>query len=157
MRTQEIVDDLVAARQDFYDVLARVEPSSLDAPGLVGEWGAREIIAHLGYWAGRAVDVMLAVAENRAEQLYDGQPSVDEVNATVARVARETDYATVRKREEAAVQALIDHLRTVGLAVLEGRLPSGAMVERLVLEDGPEHYRGHADELRRALGEGARA
>lgn len=75
------------------------------------------------------------------------------MNATVARVARATDLATVRRREAASVEALVERLERMDSALLSAPLPGGAPLERVVLEDGPEHYREHAEQLR-ALGGG---
>ncbi|MBW3613206.1 MAG: DinB family protein [Chloroflexi bacterium] len=155
MTTQSLLDELVEARDDFYAALDEQDPARLEHPGLVGEWSARELVAHLGYWAGRVVDVMLAVEEGRAEQAYEGQPPTDEVNATVARVARDTRLATVQKREAASVEALVERLRRIDPGMLQATLPSGATLEALVREDGPEHYRRHAEELRRPEGAGS--
>ena len=154
MSTQPILDELIEARDDFYAALDELDPARLERPGLVGEWSARELVAHLGYWAGRVVDVMLAVEEGRVAELEEGQPATDEVNATVARVARDTRLATVRKREAASIDALVERLRRIDPGMLRATLPSGATLEALVREDGPEHYRRHAGELRRP-GEGA--
>ena len=154
MTTQPLVDDLVAARDDLLAALASVAPGSMTTPGLLGEWSARELIAHLGYWAGHAVEVIHAVEEGRADEVGAGEPSTDEVNATVARVARGTDLATVRKREAASVDALAERLRRMDAGLLGVRLPDGATLEQGIREDGSDHYREHADELRRALAEG---
>ena len=61
MTTQRLIDDLTAARQDLLDALDRVAHASMTTPGLVGEWSGREVIAHVGYWAGNAVEVANAV------------------------------------------------------------------------------------------------
>ena len=151
MTTQPLVDDLVAARDDLLAVLAAVAPASMTTPGLVGDWSARELIAHLGYWAGHAVEVIHAVEEGRTDEIGAGEPSTDEVNATVARVARGTDLATVRKREAASVDALAERLRRMDPGLLGAHLPDGATLEEGIREDGSDHYREHADELRSAL------
>ena len=153
---QHLIDDLTEARQGLFEVLDRVSPASMTTPGLVGEWSARELIAHLGYWAGHAVEVIHAVEEGRADEVGDEGLPTDEVNDTVARVARETDLATVRKREAASVEALIERLRRLDPTLLDVPLPSGTTLERSIVEDGAEHYREHADGLRGALTEGAR-
>jgi hypothetical protein len=124
--------------------------------GLVGDWSGRELIAHVGYWAGNAVEVIHAVEEGRADEVGEGKPPTDEVNDTVARVARETDLASVRKREAASVEALIERLRRLDPGLLETLLPDGATLERGIAEDGADHYRQHAEDLHRALSEGAR-
>ena len=156
MTTQRLIDDLVTARTALLDVLDRVSPASMTTPGLVGEWSGRELIAHLGYWAGNAVEVIHAVEEGRAEEVGEGKPPTDEVNETVARVARETDVATVRKREAASIDALLERLRRLDSSLLDARLPDGTTLEGSIGEDGADHYREHADELRRTLSEGAR-
>ena len=156
MTTQRLIDELTAARQELFEVLDRVSPASMTTAGLVGEWSGRELIAHLGYWAGNAVEVIHAVEEGRADEVGEGKLPTDEVNETVARVARETDLATVRKREAASVEVLIERLRRLEPSLLDTPLPNGATLEGSIGEDGAEHYRGHAEELRRALSEGAR-
>ena len=151
-RTDSLIEELTAARADFFGALEAVQPDSLTTPGLHGEWSARELVAHLGYWVGYVVEVIHAVEDARVEELYAERAPVDEVNETVARVARETSLATVRKREAASVEALLEELRRLDPSVLDAPLPSGHRLEALVREDGLDHYRDHADALRRDLG-----
>lgn len=150
---EELIGEIDEARDGFLATLARVDPSSLTAPGLVGEWSGREIVAHLGYWTGHAAEVIHAVESGRAEEVGLDEPPVDEVNATVARVSRETDFATARKREEGSYRALVDRLQMLEPALLEVTLPDGATLLQAIREDSSEHYREHADELARILDE----
>jgi len=152
-----LIDDLVATRSDLFELLVGVAPADMTVPGLIGEWSARELIAHVGYWAGNAVEVIHAVEEGRADEVGEGKPPTDEVNETVARVARQTDLATVRKREAASVDVLLERLGRMEPVLLSVRLPDGATLEEGVREDGPDHYREHADELRRVLEGGGHA
>src|SRR5688572_6147214 len=105
MANERLVHELTAARDAFFAALSVVSPESWTTPGLIGEWSARELIAHLGYWAGHGVEAIHAVETGRADEFGADRPEVEEVNATVARVARQTDLATVRKREAASVDA----------------------------------------------------
>ena len=105
-RPTALADDLVTARAAFLDALGDVDPALLTSPGLVGEWSARELVAHLGYWAGHATEAIHHAEQGRLDEFDRGAPSVDERNAVVARVAGETDLATVRSREELAFDAL---------------------------------------------------
>ena len=143
--------ELERERDRFLEALSAVSPESMTTPGLVGEWSAREIIAHLGYWAGHAVETIHAVEQGRIEA---DEPDTDAVNETVARVARATDLETVRKREAASAAALIERLHSVVPDLLLVELPEGDTVLEAVRDDGASHYREHADELRRALGGG---
>jgi len=146
---QALIDDLVAARAALLDAVERAGPA-LTAPGPAGAWGARELVAHLGYWAGHAVETIHAVEEGRAGEVGAGLPPTDEVNDTVARVAREADLATVRKREAASVEALLERLRRMDPGLLAVLLPDGLTLEASIREDGPDHYREHAEDLQRA-------
>jgi hypothetical protein len=153
MDTDRLVEELRDERDAFFRVLDAVAPDSMTTPGLLGEWSARDLIAHLGYWAGHATELIHAAEQGRIDEVGVGEPPVDEVNATVARVARTTELSTVRKREAASVEALIERLMLVDPAVLAERLPDGATVEEGIREDGAAHYREHADDLRRVLEE----
>ncbi len=156
MSAERLVDELTTARDDLLSALAAVKPDSMTTRGLVGDWSARDLIAHVGYWAGRAVEIIHAVEQGRSNEVGVGQPPVDEVNETVLRVARTTPLATVRRREAASVKALIERLRSLDPALLAERLPDGDTVEEGVRDDGPAHYREHAEELRRTLAEALR-
>lgn len=149
--TESLVAELIAARAAFFAAFEEIEPSRLSTPNLVNDWSARELVAHLGYWAGHAAEVIHAVEDGRASEVGLGEPSVDERNETVARVARQADLATARKREDASVQALTERLRALEPALLAARLPDGVSLEEGVREDGATHYREHTDQLRAAL------
>lgn len=153
---EQLVVELAEARDRFFAALSLVSPESLTTPGLVGDWSARELIAHLGYWTGHATELIHAVEHGRIEEVGAGEPPVDEVNETVARVARSADLATVRRREAGSFEALVDRLRRFDPTLLAERLPDGATVEQGIREDGSDHYREHAEELRRVLSEAPR-
>ena len=149
---RQLIEELTEARQALMELLDRVAPESMTTPGLIGDWSGRDLVAHLGYWAGHAVESIHDVEEGRAEEIGLDDPPVDEVNATVVRVARGTPAATVLKREAASVDALIERLRRVDPSILSASLPDGGSLLEAVREDGAGHYREHADELRRVLG-----
>jgi hypothetical protein len=147
-QVQALVAELEAARADFMAALADVEPDLLLAPGLVGEWSARELIAHIGYWTGHAAEALHSAEGGRLAEFGEDELDVDERNAVVARVAAETDLATVRQREEAAYDAMLTRLRRVDPAVLDDKVSYGDSLERVIQDDGAEHYREHAMDLR---------
>jgi Mycothiol maleylpyruvate isomerase N-terminal domain len=147
MPMEQLIADLERERARLLAAVAAISPASMTTPGLIGEWSAREMIAHLGYWAGHAAEVIHAVEDGRGDEIGQGEPSVDEVNETVARVARQADIGAVRKREAASFEALVERLRELDVTILAERLPSGATLEEAVREDGPDHYREHAKEL----------
>lgn len=153
MDTDRLIEELRDERDAFFRTLDAVAPESMTTPGLLGEWSGRDLIAHLGYWAGHATEVIHAAEQGRIDEVGVGEPPVDDVNATVARVARTTELATVRKREAASVEALVERLTLLDPALLGERLPDGVTLGEGIREDGPIHYREHAEELRGVLEE----
>lgn len=154
MRARGLADELTRERAAFYEALGSVADASLTTPGLVGEWSAREVIAHLGYWAGHATEAIHAVQQAHTAAFDPDGLDVEAVNDTVARIARQTDLATVRRREAASVEALLERLRAMDPALLDTVLPDGDTLADAIREDGPAHYREHAEDLRRTLGAG---
>ncbi len=149
-----LVAELADARAAFRAALDDIDPALLTTPGLVGEWSARELVAHLGYWTGHAADALHAAEDGRTAEFDAEALDVDARNATVARVAAATDFETVRKREEASFDALLDRLRDADPAWLLERTASGDTVEHVLREDGAEHYREHAADIRAWFAEG---
>ena len=150
-----LVAELAEARAAFGAALGDIDPALLTTPGLVGDWSARELVAHLGYWTGHAADALHAAEEGRAAEFDAEALDVDARNATVARVAAASDFETVRSREEASFDALLDRLRDADPAWLAQRTATGDTVEQAVREDGAEHYLEHAADIRAWFTEGA--
>lgn len=152
-RTLELAEELTTARAELFAALDERPAGRLEQPGLIGEWSARELVAHLGYWAGHAVEAIHAVESGRADEFGVDRPSVEEVNATVARVARQTDLTTVRRREASSVEAFVERLHALEPSLLATALPHhGLTLEEGIREDGATHYREHAEQLRAMAG-----
>ena len=145
---QTLADDLVAARDELMAALADIEPDLLLAPGLVGVWSARELVAHLGYWAGHAAEAIHHAEQGRLDEFDVGAASVDDRNAVVAKVAAETDMATVRSREAAAFEAFRVRVAATDPDWLSERDADGDTLEEIILYDGADHYREHTHDIR---------
>lgn len=154
-RIQALAEDLVAARAGLLDALEDIDPALLTSPGLVGEWSARELVAHLGYWVGHAAEAIHHAEGGRLDDFDAGAPSVDERNAVVARVAGGTDLATVRSREELAFEALRKRILGVDPEWLADRDAGGDTLEEIIRDDGADHYREHTRDIRAWFGAGA--
>jgi hypothetical protein len=149
METERLLEELTAARDAFFEALAAVPSDVREGSGLIGEWSERELIAHLGYWAGHGVEAIHAVETGRADEFGADRRPVEDVNATVARVARQTNLATVRKREAASMAAFVERLAGMDPELLSVPLPHhGLTLEQGIREDGADHYREHAEQLR---------
>jgi hypothetical protein len=147
-RIQALVDELVAERDEFQAAVGDIDPALLTSPGLVGVWSARELVAHMGYWAGHAAEAIHLAEQDRLDEFEADVPSVDERNAVVARVAGETDMATVRSREELAFEAFRKRILTVDPEWLAERDADGDTLEEIIKYDGADHYREHSHDIR---------
>jgi hypothetical protein len=134
-------------------VLARIDPELLTAQGLVGDWSARELLAHLGHWADWATRVVDHAADGRLEDLVTGEWDVDAQNARVASEMAGRSMDEALDREAAAYDALLARLRVTDPALLAVVTPWGATVEGSVIENGPAHYDEHALQIRAWFGD----
>ncbi|MBA3688206.1 MAG: maleylpyruvate isomerase N-terminal domain-containing protein [Chloroflexi bacterium] len=145
---QELLDDLATARDEFLAAVADIDPTLRTTPGLVGDWSARDLLAHVGYWAGHAAESLHRAEQGELSEFGRDDISVDERNEVVARVARDTAYATVSSREQAAYEAFVARLSAVDPELLPDRDADGDSLEEIVGFDGAGHYREHTLDVR---------
>jgi hypothetical protein len=145
---EALLGDLKAARDEFLAAICDIDPALRTAPGLVEEWSARELLAHVGYWSGHAAESLHRAEQGELAEFGRDELSVDERNAVVARVAAETDYATVASREEAAFDQFASRLATVDPESLAERDADGDTLEEIIAFDGVDHYREHTLDIR---------
>jgi hypothetical protein len=145
---QELLDGLDAARGEFLAAVGDIDPALRTTPGLVGDWSARDLLAHVGYWTGHAAEALHRAEQGELSAFGRDELSVDERNEVVARVARETDYATVAKREQGAFDAFVERLATVDVESLDDRDADGDTLEEIIAFDGADHYREHTLDVR---------
>jgi hypothetical protein len=145
---QELLDDLAAARDAFLAAVADIDPPLRTTSGLVGDWSARDLLAHVGYWAGHAAESLHRAAQGELSQFGRDELTVDERNAVVTRVARDTDFATVASREQGAYDAFLARLSAVDPESLSDRDADGDTLEEIISFDGADHYREHTLDIR---------
>jgi hypothetical protein len=145
---QELLDGLAAARDEFLAAVADIDPALQTTPGLVGDWSARDLLAHVGYWAGHAAESLHRAEQGELSEFGRDDLSVDDRNEVVTRVARETDYPTVASREQGAYEAFVARLTAVDPESLDDRDADGDTLEEIIAFDGADHYREHTLDIR---------
>ena len=145
---QELLDGLAAARDEFLAAVADIDPALRTTSGLVGDWSARDLLAHMGYWSGHAGEALHRAEQGELSEFGRDELSVDERNEVVTRVARETDYATVASREQSAYEAFAERVAAVDPESLSDRDADGDTLEEIIGFDGAEHYREHTLDIR---------
>jgi hypothetical protein len=149
---EALLVELHAAREDFSGALEAADPALLEAPGLVGDWDARQLVAHLSHWNDWASTCLDAVAGTGLEGIVTGVWDVDGQNAEVAARAIGLSFAAVRDEEAASFERFAELLAGLDPALLERPAPWGGTVETIVRENGPDHYAEHALQLREWFG-----
>ena len=150
-RPDELASAAADARNAFLTASAALPIGQQDDPNLVGDWGLREITAHLGYWVGLVAEALHHAEEGRAAEFGADDLSADERNEVVARIARESSLATARAREDASFNAMLDRLQRADPTWLAEPTADGTTLGSWVQEEGIDHYREHAQELGVAL------
>ncbi len=146
-RISSLVAELDAARDAFSNALAGADAALLTAPGLVGEWSARELIAHLAHWDRWATTCLEHPSTEGLASLVTGEWDVDAQNAEVAARAAGMSLDAVRDAEAVAFSAFRDRLESLDPDALDVEAPWGGTLETVVRENGPDHYRPHAEEV----------
>ena len=147
-RLAELRRELAETRDELSAALADADPALLTAPGLVGEWSARELMAHLAHWNDWASTCLTAAVEGGLEGLVTDEWDVDAQNANVAREAASLPMSAVRDREAESHERLASLLAGLDPAVLAMPTPWGGTVETTVVENGAGHYAEHARHVR---------
>ena len=145
---QELLNGLAAARDEFLAAMADIDLALRTTSGLVGDWSARDLLAHVGYWAGHAGESLHRAEQGELNEFGRDELSVDDRNEVVTKVARETDYATVASREQGAYDAFVARLTAVDPESLGDRNAEGDTLEEIVGFDGADHYREHTLDIR---------
>lgn len=147
-RLAELSRQLDEAREELSAALADADPALLTTPGLVGEWSARELVAHLAHWGDWASTCLSAAGEGTLADLASDTWDVDAQNTDVAREVAALPMSAVREREAESYERLAERLASLDPALLGLAAPWGGTVETVVIENGPEHYAQHAEEIR---------
>jgi hypothetical protein len=143
-----LLAELVAAREAFVSAVSDVDPDLLTAPGLLDEWSARDLVAHVAFWADHGADALALALTGRGAE-YDYQPSqTDAMNAARFAVSRRMTPREAADDEARAFARFRDALAAVDDALLGTRLGSGDTVAEMVRYDGPDHYVEHTAHVR---------
>lgn len=150
--SDRLAAELHESRDAFSAALEAVDPALQDAPGLVGDWNARQLVAHLAHWNDWASTCLEAVAGDGLDALVVGEWDVDAQNAEVASSARTRSSDEIRDDEARSFERFSDLVAQIDPALLGREAPWGGTVETIVRENGPAHYAEHTEHLRAWFG-----
>lgn len=147
-RIARLLAELDAARAELSAALEDADPALLTAPGLLGEWSARELVAHLAHWDDWGSTCLAAASEGGLGALASDTWDVDVQNREVAREVASLSMSAVCDREASSYERFVQWLAALEPSVLDVAAPWGGTVETIVRENGADHYAEHSAHLR---------
>jgi len=94
-------------RQKLEQALGRLnEAQMVQEKTLYGTWAVKDLLAHLGYWEGRAAFIFDELLSGRPDPAYDTL-DFDQRNAQVFAANRDRPLADVQREEQQAYQRLL--------------------------------------------------
>jgi hypothetical protein len=106
----DLVELLEATRATERDLYAILPAETRDATGTIGEWSAKDVLAHLGAW--RAIEARRLEATARNEPFSPGDPDtherIDDSNARLYAERAGWSWDRVDAQADASVEALIE-------------------------------------------------
>ena len=147
-RRDALVNELQAARDAFVGAVADVDPDLFTAPGLVGDWSARDLVAHVAFWSDHGADALELAASGKGGDFDYDSSQTDAINEEVFAGSSTLTPMEAYEREQVAFERFRDVLSGLDPTLLDLELGNGDTVENVIRYDGPDHYAEHTDHLR---------
>jgi hypothetical protein len=109
----DLVEMLLATRDVEHDLYGSMDTALRDEPRRIGEWSARDVLAHLAAW--RSVEARRLAGEPDGTR---GDESEDDANARIQADRAAWSWETVVSEADGSVDALIAGIRATTVADL---------------------------------------
>ncbi len=106
-RKTEILEQIRTTRQQFEDVLVRVEPARMTEPGVNGEWSVKDVLAHIAWWEQHLLRRLRTGNDDLSVEGEDGRVTTDRANAEVYALNRERPLVEVRAEYDASYREVL--------------------------------------------------
>jgi len=147
-RRDRLVNELQDAREAFVGAVADVDPDLFTAPGLVGDWSARDLVAHVAFWSDHGADALELAASGKGGDFDYDSSQTDAINDEVFAGASTLTPMEAYEREQVAFERFRDALSELDPGLLDLTLGNGDTVAAVVRYDGPDHYAEHTEHIR---------
>lgn len=145
MKTQQVLDRLEGAWQDFQDSYAGLTDEEMLRPGATKQWSVRDLIAHVTWWEEEALHHLPLVREGRRPPRYSvTYGGIDAFNALKTQERRDLSLAEVVRRQEEVHARLVAYVR----AAPEELYARETRFRRRLRLDTYGHYPIHAAAIR---------
>jgi len=107
MDRQELLVNLEVGRERLEAALARIDPMRIMEPGLHDSWSVKDLLAHLGWWEQRVVDIYDALLHNRTSDPALAETPIDELNRQALAENALRSWDEVQDNEKNSYHALV--------------------------------------------------
>lgn len=147
MDRTELLTEVTAARSRFESILTQLDPTRMTEPELPGEWSLKDLLAHLGWWEHRAVEIYQElVATGRSSRPMTPQ-ELDAINAEIYNQFRTCSLEQILSYEREAYHAILHLLQIAPDADLfdprRFAWMNGEPIVQLLLDNSTGHYEEH--------------
>ena len=142
----ELIKQLEAAYQDYRSAVDGLDEPQFDKKWLDGQWGAREITAHITGWLGQLGGGLerMSRGEKPAPEGVDWTADGEQWNATFASHAKGKKHAQILEELEFGMESF----KKAAMMLPEDRYGEGKTANRLFDGAGIVHFAEHAAVIR---------
>jgi carboxymethylenebutenolidase len=156
MDREGLLTQMRLGRQELMDVLANVPKGQLTNPVLPNQWSVKDLLAHIGFWERRAIDLYHYFQGGPAPDPQPGSITINELNDRVYRTNRGLALEELRQFESSAYDALFRLASSVPEADLfdphRFLATEGNPFADWIVGNAFGHYADHLPDLRAWLG-----
>lgn len=157
MDRKELLDNMRAGREELVSALGRLNKHNMTEPLLANGWSVKDVIAHIGFWERRMVNLYNILASGDVPDDPVGSLGLDELNARVFEDNQLVPLGIAQINELEAYEALLDIAETAPEADLfdPQRFPwtEGEAFYNWIVGNTYGHYADHIQELLEIAGQ----
>ncbi|MCS7207758.1 MAG: maleylpyruvate isomerase N-terminal domain-containing protein [Dehalococcoidia bacterium] len=142
-RKLRILEEIEQAWRELLEVLDQVPPDRWEVPGVVGSWTVKDLCGHITTWEEEVVENIQRFLEHRRMRQYR---DIDAFNARAVEGKRSLSLDAVLADFYQNHGEMMDFLRG-----LPDTLFALRAIQQRLRTDTYQHYREHAQDLRRWL------
>ena len=118
----KLLQTIEARWAELRESIDGLSDEGMRAPGVVGDWSVKDILAHITSWEMEALKHLPEIAAGKPQQRYkDVYGGLDAFNALTFEENRERSLDEVRSRLHETHQQLLDYLDSVPEELLHSR------------------------------------
>lgn len=145
MDKQKLIGQIEKAWTALGDSFAGLSDAQLEAPGTVGSWSVKDILAHVTTWEDEALKNLPVILEGKRTARYKDQyGGIDAFNEQMTERKRALSLDEILRQFEATHRRLVEYLQ----ATPDEQFATDTRFRRRIRWDTYSHYPNHEAAIR---------